>query len=160
MATVRRGRQSDSAEFLVLLHALARFEGLEPPSKAGSERLLGDIFKKRKLNLLVATLEGRLVGYALYLRTYSSFLARPTLYVEDIFVLEEFRGRGVGRRLIARCAKEAVRTGCGRMEWTVLGWNKRAIRFYTGLGARRLDEWQHYRMSEREVRRVANIDDS
>ncbi len=154
-ATVRRGRPADSAGFLKLLMALAEFEHLDPPSADGQRRVVADIFEKKRLNLFVASEQGKLVGYALYFYAYSSFLARPTLYLEDLFVLEEHRKKGLGFALLLRCIDEAVRQGCGRMEWAVLGWNKKAINFYERLDARRLDEWYFYRLTRDELRRVS-----
>lgn len=152
--TVRRGRKSDSVEFLKLLGKLAEFEHLEPPSEEGKKRIMNDIFEDRKLGLFVAPVGRRLVGYALYFYSYSSFLAKPTLYLEDIFVLEQNRRKGIGLALFRACAREAVRERCGRLEWAVLRWNKKAIRFYENLGARRLDDWAHYRLTAEEAKRV------
>lgn len=140
--------------FLKLLLALAEFEHLEPPSAGGQRRIIADIFEKKRLNLLVASERGKLVGYALYFYTYSSFLARPTLYLEDLFVLEEHRKKGLGSALLLRCIDEAVKQDCGRMEWAVLEWNKKAIGFYEKLGARRLDEWHFYRLTRDELKQV------
>jgi GNAT superfamily N-acetyltransferase len=152
---IREGRRSDAAGFFRLVEGLAKFEHLEPPDEAGKKRLLSDIFRKKRIRLLVAA-EGRdLVGYALYFFTYSSFLARPTLYIEDIYVLEGRRGSGIGMDLFRRCAKEAVREGCGRMEWAVLKWNQGAISFYEGLGARRLDEWDVFRLDQKGIRKAS-----
>lgn len=103
----------------------------------------------------MAIRDDRPVGYALYFYTYSSFLARPTLYLEDIFVLDEFRGSGIGRSLLLRCVKEATRRGCGRMEWSVLNWNRRAMKFYEALGAKRLAEWSVYRLDSRGLGRLS-----
>jgi len=146
---------SDAEGFFGLLEGLARFEHLEPPSEAGRRRLLADIFRKRRIHLLVAVEGKRLVGYALYFFSYSSFLAKPTLYIEDIFVLEGNRGSGIGMNLFRRCAKEAMKEKCGRMEWAVLKWNKGAIRFYEGLGARRLGDWDVFRLSEEGLREAS-----
>lgn len=153
--TVRRGRRADSASFLKLLLALAEFEHLEPPTADGQRRIIADIFEKKRLNLFVASERGKVVGYALYFYTYSSFLARPTLYLEDLFVLEKYRKKGLGFALFLRCIDEAVRQECGRMEWAVLGWNKKAIDFYEKLGARRLDEWHFYRLTGDKLRQVS-----
>jgi GNAT superfamily N-acetyltransferase len=145
-ATIRKGTKRDSEAFLDLLVRLAAFEHLEPPSKAAKMRIVADVFEKKRVSLFVAIVDGKHVGYALYFYTYSSFLARPTLYVEDIFVVEAFRGKGIGFALFQACAKEAAKQRCGRMEWAVLTWNSNAIRFYERLGARRLDEWYVYRL--------------
>jgi len=114
--------------------------------------MLREIFKRHSISLLVAESGGNLVGYVLYFFTYSSFLAKPTLYIEDLFVLEEHRGGGIGRGLFLKCVAEAVRRGCGRMEWSVLNWNTKAIKFYEGLGARKLDEWSVFRLDEKALR--------
>ncbi|MGD0476776.1 MAG: GNAT family N-acetyltransferase [Nitrososphaerales archaeon] len=154
--TVRRGRRVDSVGFLKLLLALARFENLQPPSVDGQKRILAEIFEKKRLNLFVASERGKLVGYALCFYTYSSFLARPTLFLEDLFVLEEHRRKGLGFALFLRCVDEAIRQGCGRMEWAVLGWNKKAIDFYEKLSARRLDEWHFYRLTLDELKQISH----
>jgi GNAT superfamily N-acetyltransferase len=146
-AVIRKGKKADSGPFLRLLNALADFEHLDPPTAEGRKRIIEDIFEKKKVNLLVAISGKNHVGYALYYYAYSSFLARPTLYIEDLFVLEEHRKKGIGLALFRRCEKEATKHGCGRMEWSVLNWNNKAIRFYESLGARRLDEWQVFRLT-------------
>jgi GNAT superfamily N-acetyltransferase len=151
---VRRGRKRDSREFMGLLLALARFERLKPPSAAGRKRILEDVFRRKRIELLVAKEGEKLVGYALYFFTYSSFLAKPTLYLEDLFVLQEYRKRGVGFALFRRCVDEALTKGCGRMEWAVLTWNEKALKFYEKLGARRLSEWYVYRLDEKSLAKV------
>ena len=151
---VRKGRRTDSKDFIGLVRALADFEHLEPPTKEGERRLLTDIFGRRRINLLVAAEGPLLVGYALYFFSYSSFLAKPTLYLEDLFVLEEHRKKGAGIALFRRCVNEALSEGCGRMEWSVLDWNEKAQKFYEGIGARRLKEWYLYRLDERSLGQV------
>jgi GNAT superfamily N-acetyltransferase len=100
----------------------------------------------RRIEVLMAEVDGRPAGYAIHLFTYSSFLGRPTLFLEDLFVLPEFRKLGIGKRLVETLRRIARRTKCGRMEWLVLGWNKTAIRFYETIGARHLREWRPYRL--------------
>ncbi|MDG6902854.1 MAG: GNAT family N-acetyltransferase [Nitrososphaerota archaeon] len=148
---IRRGRKADSKGFLKLLVALAKYEKLDPPTPAAQKRILKDVFEKRRASLVMAIRGGVPIGYAFYFYTYSSFLAKPTLYLEDIFVLKEFRGFGVGKSLFVRCVKEASIQGCGRMEWSVLNWNSRAIRFYRRMGARRMGEWSVFRLDERAL---------
>lgn len=138
-----------------LLLALARFEHLDPPSADGQRRIISDIFEKKILNLFVATDRGELVGYALYFYSYSSFLAKPTLYLEDLFVIEEHRKKGLGLALFLRCVDEAINHECGRMEWAVLSWNEKAIAFYEKLGASRLDEWRFFRLTQDGLKRVS-----
>jgi len=146
---LRLAKREDSHGILDLLVALADFEHLDPPDSLAKRRIIHDIFSKKSLNLFVAVdkSSSKLVGYALYFYTYSSFLARPTLYLEDIFVLEEHRRHGVGSDLFMKCVAEAKRNHCGRMEWAVLTWNQRAIDFYEKLGAKRLKEWYTYRLT-------------
>jgi GNAT superfamily N-acetyltransferase len=156
---VRRARRNDSNQFLRLLVELANFEHLEPPSPSARRRIVRDIFDKKKLGLLLAFVSDTsakkiAAGYALYFYTYSSFLARPTLYLEDLFVSEKFRLRKIGRELFMTCVMEASKKGCGRMEWSVLTWNKNAIRFYEKAGARRLKEWHYYRLDSKALDRI------
>jgi GNAT superfamily N-acetyltransferase len=141
----------DSVGFLKLVVELAKFERLAPPGPQARARLLKDVFERRKLCLFVAVRGLELVGYALFFYTYSSFLALPTLYLEDIFVSEAHRGEGIGLALFERCRKEARMKSCGRMEWAVLTWNTKAIKFYEGLGAKRLDSWVVYRLDSRSL---------
>jgi len=157
--TVRRARRNESEHFIRLLVELANFEHLEPPSPDARRRIVRDIFDKKKLNLLLAFVadsgaKKEAVGYALYFYTYSSFLARPTLYLEDLFVSEKFRRRKIGRELFMTCVREAAKKGSGRMEWSVLTWNKNAIRFYEKAGARRLKEWLYYRLDSKALDRL------
>lgn len=154
--SIRKASVKDSGTFLDLLVGLANFEHLEPPDEAARRRILEDIFRKKRANLFLATLGRKVVGYALYFFAYSSFLARPTLYLEDIFVIESYRGKGVGLALFLACGKEAAKQKCGRMEWSVLTWNSRAIEFYERLGAKRLDEWYVYRLSPEALARLAH----
>ena len=149
---VRRATRADARTVVDLVIALAKFERLEPPDLEAESRLVKDIFDRKLANVFVARVERKLVGYALYFYTYSSFLARPTLYLEDIFVREDSRRRGVGEALFMRCVKEANRQGCGRMEWAVLTWNSKAMRFYEGLGAKRLEGQYVYRLDSESLR--------
>jgi len=141
---IRPYRKSDARDFLHLVRELARYEKLKPPTPAAGRRMVSDI--GRRIHVLMAEDGGRSVGYAIYLFTYSSFLARPTLYLEDVFVLPDARGKGVGKAFFAELRRLAKTAGCGRMEWTVLNWNKPAIRFYDAQGARPLKEWTTYRL--------------
>jgi GNAT superfamily N-acetyltransferase len=148
---IRRAGSKDSKAFLDLVIALAQFEHLTPPSPAAKRRLVRDAFRTRRFKLLLAFEKTKAVGYALYFFTYSSFLARPTLYLEDIFVLENYRGKRIGKRLFGALAREARNAGCGRMEWAVLAWNSNAIKFYKKLGARHLSDWHYYRLDASSI---------
>jgi GNAT superfamily N-acetyltransferase len=149
---IREGARKDSDQFIRLVRALARFERLRPPSKRAADRLVADVFDRKRVNLVVAEEGGGLVGYALYFFSYSSFLARPTLYLEDIFVSGRSRKLGVGRSLFERCVQIARESGCGRMEWAVLKWNEPAMKFYSGLGAKSLDDWSLFRLDREAMK--------
>lgn len=158
--TVRPLTPGDVEAFLGLVDALADYERLPRPDPEARRRLAADaLAQPPRFYVLLAELDGRPVGYAAYFETYSTFLARPTLYLEDIFVREEARGRGVGRALMRALAREAARRGCGRMEWLVLAWNRAAIRFYERLGASRLDGWLIYRLAADRLERLAGESD-
>lgn len=152
--TIRKAQVNDGSVILSLIHALADFEKLDPPDEAAQQRLLADAFaEKPRFDVFLAEVENRPAGYAFIFETYSTFLARPTLYLEDLFVLPEYRQQRVGYALFRHCAAEAARRGCGRMEWTVLDWNINAINFYERQGARHHREWLHYRLDEAGIER-------
>ncbi len=144
---IRPATAGDGAALLELVDALADYEKLPRPDAAARARLLRDGFGPApRFETLLARLDGRPVGYALYFYAYSSFLARPTLWLEDLFVVPEARGRGVGLALLRCLGREAAARACGRMEWNVLDWNRPAIDFYDRLGARPMTEWTTYRL--------------
>ncbi len=148
-------------EFTQLIVALAEFERLAPPDDEAFARMKQHAFGIRpKFEAFLAYADGKAVGYAIIFETYSSFLAKPTLYLEDLFVLPEFRARKIGYALFTFVAAEAVRRGCGRMEWQVLDWNENAIRFYDKLGAHHLDGWLPYRLTEDGLRAIAEQSDN
>ena len=154
--TIRPATPADGDAFLALVDALADYERLDPPDSDARRRLLNDAFGERpRISVFLAELERRAVAYAIVLETYSSFLALPTLYLEDIFVVPEARRHGVGRAMFTALAAEAVRRGCGRMEWVVLDWNQAAVDFYARFGARHLAEWHTYRLDAGQLRQVA-----
>jgi GNAT superfamily N-acetyltransferase len=153
---VRRAVKSDAETVLSLVRALADYEHLDPPDEAAQQRLVRDLFGERpRLEAYLCESSGQSVGYAFVFETYSSFLALPTLYLEDLFVLPSARGTGAGYALFSAAAQEAHRRGCGRMEWTVLDWNSLAINFYRKLGANHMKEWHLYRLTAEELARVA-----
>ena len=157
---IRPASPADGETFLALVDALADYEKLARPSQDARARLLADAFSPRpRISVFLAELDGAAVAYAIVLETYSSFLALPTLYLEDIFVVPEARRHGIGRTFFRVLAAEALRRGCGRMEWVVLDWNQLAIDFYEKLGARHLREWYTYRLSADELARIARSGD-
>lgn len=155
---IRPATLDDGETFLALVDALADYEKLDRPSPEARRRLLADGFGDgpRRFQPYLAFDGERAVAYAITLETYSSFLALPTLYLEDLFVLPDARRLGIGRAFFRFLAGEAARRGCGRMEWVVLDWNQLAIDFYEKLGARRLTEWYTYRLTADEFREIAD----
>lgn len=146
--SLRRATRDDAEALLELIVALAEFEKLTPPDAEARKRLVEDGFGERpRFEAWLAFWEDKAIGYAIWFETYSSFLALPTLYLEDVFVLPDYRQRGIGRALLQQCIREAHDRGCGRMEWTCLDWNQRAQVVYERLGARRLSEWFLYRLT-------------
>jgi GNAT superfamily N-acetyltransferase len=147
---------ADVPTLLALIEALADYEHLPPPDAAARERLARDATAAPpRFEALLAEIDGRVGGYAIYFETYSTFLALPTLYLEDIFVLPEARRHGAGGALFRACAREAVRRGCGRMEWQVLTWNELALGFYTRRDAQPLDDWRPFRLTGDALIRAA-----
>ncbi len=154
-STIIRAAEARDLDAVVgLVRALAEFEKLPGPDDAAARRLADD-FAAGRYALLVADAETRLVGYALYFFTYSTFLARPSLYLEDLFVHPDARGRGIGARFMQQLAVEAEARGCGRFEWSVLDWNVHAQKFYKGLGAELLDDWRWCRMTGEAITTLA-----
>ncbi len=144
---IRPFRKGDGAEFIGLVRQLARYEKLEPPAAPAARRLLRDIGKR--VQVLLADIDGKPAGYAIYLFTYSSFLARPTLFLEDLFISPDLRRSGVGKEMFKALQGAARGEGGGRMEGIVLDWNRPALRFYDKLGAKRLRDWFFYRLALR-----------
>lgn len=156
---IRRLGEEDMDAFLTLVDAHADFEQMERPSPCARERLVRDgLADPPRYSAFLATIDGRDVGYAIAFEAYSSFLARPTLFLEDIFVLDEYRGRGFGGTMFQYLVDEAVRRGCGRMEWMVQDWNEGAIRFYERRGALQLSEWRIYRITGVQLTQLASLD--
>lgn len=151
---IRPATRDDAPAILNLIVALADFEKLPPPDEAAQSRLINDAFGSRpRFEIFLAEFEDKVVGYAFVFETYSTFRALPTLYLEDLFVLSEYRGKRVGYALFSYCAGEAVRRGCGRFEWVVLDWNVNAINFYQRLGAKHMADWQVYRLDGEDLQK-------
>jgi len=153
---IRLATPSDLPAIIHLIRALAEYEKLSHQVVIEEARLREHLFgPKPYAEVLLAEDGGQVVGYALFFHTYSTFLARPSLYLEDLFVLPEQRGRGHGKALLARLARLAVERGCGRFEWMVLDWNTPAIQFYESLGAAVSPEWKLCRMTGDALERFA-----
>jgi len=154
--TIRRGTARDVPTILALIKGLAEYERLAHEVRATQGALRRHGFGRRPYFETIIASRGRTpVGFALYFFTYSTFLASPSLYLEDLFVLPEERGRGAGRALMGELARIAVRRGCGRMEWAVLDWNTPSIGFYEKLGAQLKREWILTRLTGEPLQRLA-----
>lgn len=143
---ILKAKSADFERIFELIVELARFEKLKPPSPAAKKRLFSDAFGKKPLYRILISKDGKeITGYAFYFFTYSSFLAKKTLYLEDIYVTQKQRTKGTGKMFFKELVKIAKKENCGRMEWCVLDWNKNAIKFYNKLGAKPLNDWIYYR---------------
>lgn len=146
--TIRPADEGDVAVILQFIRDLAQYEHLEHQVAATEGVLRETLFGSRPYaEVVLACLSGEPVGFALFFHNYSTFLGRPGIYLEDVYVRPEARGHGVGRRLLSWLAATAVSRGCGRLEWAVLNWNEPSIRFYRKLGAVALDDWTTYRVT-------------
>lgn len=140
---IRPARPGDEASLFGLIRELARFAHLEPQLVGSAEALGHHLFGERSYaEALLAEAGGEAIGFALFFPTYSTFLTRPGLYLEDLFVRESHRGKGVGHALLSEVARIATQRGAGRLEWSVLDWNAKAITFYERFGARVHSEWR------------------
>lgn len=149
--TIERVTEKTFPDFLHLLEELARYEHLDPPDEHARYRLRDDMMQNiPKYEAYLGRSGGKPAGFVTFCFTYSTFLARPTLYLEDIFVLEQYRNQGLGTRLFSFCRNEARVRGCGRMDWMVLMWNKPSIQFYEKIGATRLG-WHAYRLERGQL---------
>lgn len=146
--SVRAAAEHEIALVLGFIRELAAFEHLEHEVVATETQLRQALFGPRPYaEVVFACVDGEPVGFALYFHSFSTFLGRPGLYLEDLFVRPAARGRGVGQRLLARLAALALERGCGRLEWAVLDWNEAAISFYRMLGAELKEEWKTCRVA-------------
>ena len=147
--------EKDVGTILAFIRQLAAYEHMENDVIATEELLREWIFEKGKAEVLFAVENGREVGFALFCYNFSTFLGRAGIWLEDLFVLPEFRGKGYGKGLLKQLAKITVERGCGRLEWYCLDWNKPSIDFYRSLGAVALDEWTTYRLTGDTLKKMA-----
>ncbi len=154
--TIRPAAPADVPLILDLIQQLAEYERLRDACVATEERLAATLFGAvPEAEVLIAEHDGTPAGFALFCHNYSTFLARRGMWLEDLFVREAWRGRGIGRALLARLAALAVARDCGRLEWSVLDWNTDAIGFYQSLGAVGLDDWTTFRVTGEALTRLA-----
>ena len=138
-------------DFVQFIEKLAKYERQIPPDNQAKSRLKQDTLGEHpKIDAYLGTINGKTATYVIFFMTYSSYLALPILYIEDIFVLEEWRWKGIGRQMFRFCVQQAKKRGCGRMEWCVYNWNQPAIKFYKKINATQLDK-TYYRLNNEQV---------
>ena len=153
--TFRTATQADAPLILDFIRALAAYEKMEDQVIATPELLQQQIFENKRAEVIFVLDDGREVGFALFFHNFSTFLGRAGLYLEDLFVMPEYRGRGHGKALLRRLAQIALERGCGRLDWWCLDWNRPSIDFYRSLGAVPMDEWTTYRLTGDTLRAMA-----
>ena len=153
--TFRPAERADVPLILRFIRDLAAYERMADQVVADEATLEAWLFDRQKAEVLFAVLDGKEVGFALFFHNFSTFLGRAGIYLEDLFVLPDYRGRGVGKAILKRLAALAVERGCGRLEWWCLDWNAPSIAFYRSLGARPMDEWTVYRLTGEDLERLA-----
>jgi GNAT superfamily N-acetyltransferase len=160
MLHIRRAQARDVPAILALIRELAEYERAPEEATATAEDLLRDGFSEApRFFVELAEWDGRVAGFAFWFFNYSTWLGRPGLYLEDLFVRPAFRGHGIGKALLVHLARVALDEGCGRFQWQVLDWNTPAIDFYDALGAKRLGEWITMRITGEELVRLAAGDE-
>ena len=157
VVTIRAVREDEVGRVLEFIRELAEYEHLEHQAVATEQNLRKALFGPRPYaEVVFACLGAEPVGFALFFHNFSTFMGLPGIYLEDLFVRPEVRGRGVGRKLLEWLAALAVERGCGRLEWAVLDWNAPSIGFYRSLGAVTLDEWTTYRLTGEALEKLAH----
>jgi len=153
---IRMATEEDLPTILRFIRELAEYERLAHAVVATEESLRSTLFgNPRFAEVLIGEEDGEPFGFALFFHNYSTFLARPGVYLEDLYVRPDLRGRGYGRALLGRLAELAIERNCGRVEWAVLNWNESAIRFYRSLGALPMDQWTVYRVTGDALEQLA-----
>jgi len=156
--TIRPATEADVPVLLAFIRELAEYEKLAPEVSATEEQLRATLFGPRPFaEALLACADGEPAGFALFFHHYSTFLARPGLHLEDLYVRPAFRRRGLGKLLLTNLARIAVERGCGRYEWTVLDWNEPSIRFYESLGAEMKGDWRIMRVTGAALEKLAKL---
>jgi GNAT superfamily N-acetyltransferase len=157
MVCIRPATPADIPTILRFIRSLAEYEKLLDAVVADEVKLRATLFGERPYaEVLIATWNGAPAGFALFFHNYSTFLAKPGIYLEDLFVDPELRGNGIGKALLMHLAKVAVERDCGRLEWSVLDWNEPAIGFYRRLGAQPMDEWTIFRLTGDALTQLAH----
>lgn len=144
---IRFAAEDDCATILHFIKELASYENMLDEVVATEELLREWLFEKKKAEVLIASVDGKDIGFALFFHNFSTFLGRSGIYLEDLFVMPEYRGCGYGKSLLQKLAKITLERGCGRLEWCCLDWNQPSIDFYKSLGAVPMEDWTIYRVT-------------
>ena len=155
--TIRKAVPKDISTIFDLIKKLAVYEKLENDVVTSEVELHENIFNKNFAQVLIAEENEKPVGFALYLYNFSTFVGKPGIYLEDLFVEPEYRGKGYGKSLLIELAKIAKAENCGRFEWSVLDWNTPSIEFYKSLGAKPMDEWTVFRLDKKGIDDLAQL---
>lgn len=148
----RYAKRDDTELILSFIKNLAEYEKMSDDVVADTATLEKEIFDDKKAEVLFAEVDGKEIGFALFFHNFSTFVGRSGLYLEDIYILPEYRGKGYGKAMLKKLASIAAERNCGRMEWCCLDWNKPSIDFYLSLGAKPMSEWTTYRLSGDELK--------
>ena len=154
---IRKAVRQDVPLILEFIKGIARYEKMENEVVATTELLEEQLFDKGRAEVIFVMEEGAEVGFALFFHNFSTFLGRSGLYLEDLFVYPEHRGKGYGKALFLELVRIANERGCGRMEWVCLNWNKPSIEFYRSMGAVPLDEWTTYRLTSDAMKELTSL---
>jgi GNAT superfamily N-acetyltransferase len=153
---IRFATEEDVPLILSLIRGLAEYENLLDKVVATEEGLRDSIFVQKRAEVLIGEYEGKPVGFALFFYNFSTFLGKPGIYLEDLYIKPEMRGKGMGKILLSYLARLAVERDCGRLEWWCLNWNEPSIQFYRHLGAKPMDEWTVYRVCDQALADLAS----
>jgi len=154
---IRPGTPDDASLILSFIKELADYEKMSDEVVADEDLINEHLFGKRKsAEVVIGYYKNEPVGFALFFHNFSTFLGRPGLYLEDLFVRKEMRGKGFGKALLKHLAHLAVKRNCGRMEWAVLNWNEPSIQFYKSLGAKPMDDWTVYRVTGKALKELGS----
>ena len=154
---IRETSEEDCGLILSFIKEIAEYEKMSDEVIASEESLKESIFKNNRAEAVILELDEKPIGYALFFYNFSTFIGKSGLYLEDIFIKKDIRGKGIGKEVFKFLVKKAKEEGCKRVEWSCLNWNEPSIKFYKSLGAVPMDEWTIYRLTEKEINRLSEM---